>query len=355
MLLRLLLITFSSWIHRDQARLIQFLDEQVRTLLAELEGHRLNLTDKQRCRLAKLAKELTKEQLQSVTTIVTPDTLLRWYRKLVAQKYDSSKSERKPGRPTVDAEIEVLVVHIATENLTYGYRRIQGVLANLGHEIDRITVRNIMIRNNIDPAPERGCNTTWKQFIESHWDTLAATDFFTTDIATLFGIKTFYVLFVMHLSTREVHIAGITQNPNETFMLQCARQLTDAEDGFLNGKRYVIHDRDTKYTEQFDRLLKESGTEAVSIPPKSPNLNAHAERFVRSIKNECLSRLMFFTEAQMRYVVKQYSEHYHHERNHQGLDNVIPFPTKGVGTKDGVVAENKRLGGMLKHYYRETA
>ena len=255
MLLRLLLITFASWIHRDQARLIQFLDEQLRILRAQLEGHRLNLTDKERCRLAKLAKELTKEQLKCVTTIVTPDTLLRWYRELVAQKYDSSQSPQKPGRPKVNAEIEALVVQIATENPTYGYRRIQGVLANLGHDIDNTTVRNILIRNNIDPAPERGRNTTWKQFIESHWNTLAATDFFTIDIATLFGIKTFYVLFVMHLSTREVYIAGITQNPNEAFMLQCARQLTDAEDGFLNGKRYIIHDRDTKYTEQFDRLL----------------------------------------------------------------------------------------------------
>ena len=239
---------------------------------------------------------MTKEQLNSVTTIVTPDTLLRWLRKLVAQKYDSSQSEKKPGRPKVDAEIEAFVVQIANENPTYGCRRIQGILANLGHEIDSTTVRNILIRNNIDPAPERGRNTTWKEFLESHWDTLAATDFFTIDIpcagiicvfssqnvwhirlvnsgycrtqyiATLFGIKTFYVLFVKHLSTREVHIAGITQNPNEAFMLQCTRQLSDAEDGFLNGKRYIIHDRDTKYTEQFDRLLKDRGTEAVDIP-----------------------------------------------------------------------------------------
>ena len=286
---------------------------------------------------------------------MTPDTLLRWYRKLVAQKYDSSKSPRKPGRPKIDAEIETLVVQIANENPTYGYRRIQGILANLGHDIDSTTIRNILIRNNIDPAPERGRNTTWKQFIESHWDTLAATDLFTIDIATLFGIKTFYVLFVMHLSTREVHIAGITQNPNESFMLQCARQLTDAEDGFLNGIRSIIHDRDTKYIEQFDCLLKDSGAEAVLISPKSPNLNAHGERFVRSIKNECLSRLMCFTEEQMRYVVNHNSEHYHHERNHQGLDNVIPFPGPGVGADSGTVNMSERLGGMLKHYYREAA
>ena len=183
----------------------------------------MNLTDKERCRLAKLAKELTKKQLKSVTTIVTPDTLLPWYRKLVAQKYDSSKSPRKPGRPKVDSEIEALVVQIANENPSYGYRRIQGVLANLGHEIDNITVRNILIRNNIDPAPERRRKTTWKQFLESHLETLAATDFFTIDIATLFGIKTFYILFFIELSTRKIHIAGITQNPNELFMLQCAR------------------------------------------------------------------------------------------------------------------------------------
>ena len=138
-------------------------------------------------------------------------------------------------------------------------------------------------------------------------------------------------------------------------MLQCTRQLTDVEDDFLNGKRYLIHDRDTKYTEQFDRLLKESETEAVLIPPKSPNLNPHAERFARSIKQEYLSRMIFLTEEQMRYTVMQYSEHYHHERNHLGLDNVILFPGSGVGADSGTVNMSERLGGMLKHYYREAA
>ena len=164
-----------------------------------------------------------------------------------------------------------------------GGRRSQGVLANLGHQIDKITVHNILRRHHREPAPQRRkAGMSWAQFLKMHWEVLAATDFFTVEVATWHGLVTYYVLFVMELATRRIQIAGITPHPTATFMQQCARQLNDPFEGFLLGKRYLIHDRDTKFTQAFDGLLKSSGVELVVLPPRNPNLNAYCERFVRS-------------------------------------------------------------------------
>jgi transposase InsO family protein len=187
------------------------------------------------------------------------------------------------------------------------------------------------------------------------WDVLAATDFFTVEVATWYGVVTFYVLVVIELSTRRVHIAGISPNPDEAFMMQCARQLTDPFDGFLLGKRYIIHDRDTKFTDAFDHLLRDSGVEPVILPPRSPNLNAHCERFVRSIKSEALNQMIIMGEASLRHVMREYLAHYHAKRNHQGLDNQLIAPEMEVGRQAGQVACRKRLGGLLSYYHREAA
>jgi transposase InsO family protein len=160
---------------------------------------------------------------------------------------------------------------------------------------------------------------------------LAATDFFTVEVATWHGLVTYYVLIVMEMSTRRVHIAGISPNPNKAFMQQCARQLTDLVDGFLLGKRYLIHDRDSEFTDAFDQLLCDNGVEPVVLPARSPNLNAHCERFIRSIKEEALNRMIIMGEASLRHVLTQYLAHYHTERNHQGLDNQLIAPEMEVG------------------------
>ena len=186
-------------------------------------------------------------------------------------------------------EIAQLVVRMAEEHATWGYRRIQGALANLGYSTDTITVRNILRRHHLDPAPRRRqAGMSWEQFLKLHWEVLAATDFFTVEVATWHGLITYYVLFVMELSTRRVHLAGITPYPNNAFMMQFAQQLTDPFDGFLRGKRYLLHDRDTKFLHGFDQILRAKGVEPVVMPPRSPNLNAYCERFVRSIKEEVL-------------------------------------------------------------------
>jgi putative transposase len=300
-----------------------------------------------------LAYPLSRKQLKD---IATSDTLMRWYKRLIANKFDGSNMRKEPGRPRVPQEVEQLVIRMAQENPPWGYRRIQGALANLGYSIDKITVRNILRRHHIDPSPKRSeSGMSWSQFLKMHWEVLAATDFFTVEVATWHGLVTYYVLVVMELSTRRVEIAGITPHPHAAFVQQCARQLTDHFDGFLLGKRYLIHDRDSKFTEAFDAVSRDSGVEPVVLPPKSPNLNAHCERFVRSIKEEALNRMIVIGEASLRYALTQYLAHYHAERNHQGLDNELITPESGVSGQTGQVNRRERLGGMLSYYYREAA
>jgi transposase InsO family protein len=356
MILHVLIAMVAGWLQRHQQQVITYLHGENRVLKAQLGGRRLRLTDTDRRRLAALAHPIGRTRLKEMATIATPDTLLRWYKRLIAQKFDGSTQRRQRGRPRVAEKMEQLVVRMAEENPTWGYRRIQGALANLGHHIDAITVRNILRRHHLEPAPQRRqAGMSWAQFLTLHWEVLAATDFFTVEVATWHGLVTYYVLVVMELATRRVEIAGLTPHPTDVFMVQCARQLTDPFGGFLRNKRYVLHDRDTKFTQAFDRLLQASGVEPVVLPPRSPNLNAHCERFVRSIKEEALHQMMILGEDSLRYVLRQYLTHYHAERNHQGLDNQLIAREGTVGRQTGQVARRERLGGLLSYYYREAA
>jgi putative transposase len=356
MILHVLIAMVAGWLQRHQQQTIAYLLEENRVLKAHLGGRRLRFTDTERRRLAALAHPLGRQRLKALATLVTPETLLRWYRRLIAQKFDGSQQRRPLGRPRVTEEVEQLVLRMAAENATWGYRRIQGALKNLGHHIDAITVRNILRRHHMEPAPQRRkAGMSWAQFLKMHWEVLAATDFFTVEVATWQGLMTYYVLVVMELATRRVHIAGITLHPTAAFMQQCARQLTDPFDGFLLGKRYLIHDRDTKYTQAFDALMKASGVEPVLLPPRSPNLNAHCERFVRSIKEEALAQMVMLGERALYYAIQQYLAHYHHERNHQGLDNQLIAQEEAVGCQTGHVVRRERLGGLLSYYHREAA
>ncbi len=356
MILHVLIAMVAGWLQRHQQQAITYLLAENRVLKAHLGGRRLRLTDTERRRLAALAHPLGRTRLKEIATLATPDTLLRWYKRLIAQKFDGSQQRRQLGRPRVVAEVEQLVMRMAEENPTWGYRRIQGAVANLGHAIDKLTVRNILRRHHMDPAPQRRkTGMSWAQFLKMHWEVLAATDFFTVEVATWYGLVTYYVLVVMELATRRVQIAGITPHPTAAFMQQCARQLTDPCDGFLLSKRYLIRDRDTKFTAAFDGLLKSSGVEPVVLPPRSPNLNAHCERFIRSIKEEALAQMIMLGERSLYYAIQQYLAHYHHERNHQGLDNHVISREGAVGDQTGPVARRERLGGLLSYYYREAA
>jgi len=356
MILQVLITMVAGWLQRHQQQVITYLLEENRVLKAQLGGCRLRLTDTERQRLATLAHPLGRKRLKAVATFVTPETLLRWYKRLISQKFDGSTQRQQLGRPRVAEEGEQLVMRMAEENPTWGYRRIQGALGNLGYQIDKLTVRNILRRHHMEPAPQRRkAGMSWAQFLKMHWEVLAATDFFTVEVATWHGLVTYYVLVVMELATRRVEIAGITPHPTAAFMRQCARQLTDPFDGFLLGKRYLIHDRDTKFTQAFDALLKDSGVQPLLLPPRSPNLNAHCERFIRSIKEEALDRMLMLGERSLHYVLQQYVAHYHTERNHQGLHNQRITLESGMGNYSGQVKRRERLGGILRYYYRDAA
>jgi transposase InsO family protein len=351
---RFVLIAVAGWMNHRQRQVIEYLREENRVLREQLGGRCVRLNDDQRRRLAAKAKGLGRKLLAEVATIVTPETLLAWHRKLIAQKYDGSR-RRRPGRPRTAGEMEALVVRMAGENRDWGYRRIQGALSNLGLDIARSTIAAILQRNGMEPAPERSRKTSWKEFLTRHWDMLAAADFFTVEVWTGRGLQRFIVLFVMELSTRKVEIAGIAASPNKLWMSQIGRNLTDAVEGILSGKRYLIHDRDPLFTTEFLKMVAEVGVKSVKLPPRSPNLNAHAERFVRSIKESCLDRMILFGEGSLRKGIQEFVMHYHRERNHQGLENRLITPEESTANHRGRVRRRERLGGMLNYYYRAAA
>jgi transposase InsO family protein len=310
------------------------------------------LTDAERRRLATLGKALGRRGLAAVATIASPETILRWYRELVAKKYDGSL-QRGQGRPKTGAEIAALVIRMAREN-TWGYTRIRGALKNLGHEIGRNTIKRILLESGIDPAPERGRRMSWATFIKAHLGAIVGMDFFTVEVVTWLGLVRYHVLFAIDIASRKVENFGIVANPGGPWMEQVARNLVDAVDGFLVGKRYILIDRDPLYTEAFRRILVQGGVKAVRLPARSPNLNAFAERFVLSIKTECLDRLIPLGETHLRCAILEYTKHYHEERNHQGLDNELIAPTKATNGV-GRVVRRERLGGLLSFYYRKAA
>jgi transposase InsO family protein len=341
----------------DQELLLrnEYLVTENRILRHQLKG-RVRLSDGERTALAEIGQKLGEKALEAVANIVTPDTILAWHRKLVAQKCDGSKRRKGLGRPKVDPELEALVVRMAQENRSWGYDRIVGALANLGHTISDQTVGNILKRHGIALAPERKTTTTWKEFIRTHMDVLVATDFFTVEVWTLGGLVTYYVLFFLRLGTREVQVAGVTPHPNAAWMVQVARHVTMEEWGFLSPGQYLIHDRDGKYCPAFQQIIDAAGVTRVPLPPRSPNLNAYAERWVRSVKEECLARLILCGEASLRHALTQYVEHFHHERNHQGKGNVLLFPVISQDPeRAGPMQCRERLGGLLKYYACDAA
>ncbi len=329
----------------------EYLVTENRILRDQISG-RPKLNDGERRALAEIGKRLGRRALEEIATIVKPDTILAWHRRLIAKKFDGSKKRRSPGRPPIDAEIEKLIVDLAKENRSWGYDRIAGALANLGHNVSDQTVGNVLKLHGLPPAPTRSKATTWSEFVRSHMDVLTATDFFTAEVWTKAGLATYYVLFFVRLSTRRVHIAGMTPNPHEDWMVQVARNVSMVEFGFLQAGDYLIHDRDGKFCPRFIETLEAADVKPVKLPARSPNLNAYAERWVRSVKEECLSKLILFGEASLRRVLSEYLEHYHGERNHQGRDNVILFPAEEFAV-DGPIRRRQRLGGLLNYYYRE--
>ena len=349
-------VALSAWVNRRQQQIIEFQNAEIEALLKKLGKKRVLLTDDQRRLLAVQGKVLGRKALIELTTIVTPDTILRWHRDLVAKKWDySDRRRKKPGRPRVRQVIVDLVLRLAKHNPTWGFDRIQGALANVGYHICDTTVGNILKAHGVQPAPDRQRTGSWSTFLKAHWEVLAAIDFTTIEVWTKGGLVTFYLLFVMELKTRRVHFVGCTANPHEAWMIQTARELTNFEDGFLTGKRYLLMDRDTKFCKAFRDILRGEGVDSVRLSPQSPNLNAHIERFFGSLKSECLDKMIFFGQRSLQNAVRQFLAHYHGERNHQGLSNKIIEPREEVGQDHGEIECRNRLGGLLRYYHRKAA
>jgi putative transposase len=282
-------------------------------------------------------------------------TILAWYRRLIARKFNGAPARREPVRPPIDRDVEELIVRMAHENRSWGYDRMVGALANLGYEVSHQTIGNVLRRHGIPPAPVRKRTTTWAEFIRTHLALLVATDFFTVEVVTLRGLVTYYVRFFIHLESRRIDIAGITTHPNEPWMRQIARNLTMDGWGILGDCRYLLHDRDTKYSPAFRAIIESADVETLPLPARSPNLNAYAERWVRSVKDECLSKIIPFSERSLRRAMKDFIAHYHTERNHQGKNNVLLFHRSTNTNRDKWVLCRERLGGLLRYYHREAA
>ena len=335
----------------------EYLAAENRILRAKIKG-RLQLSDGEKRTLAEIAHRLGRKALAEVAVAAKPDTILRWFRKLVARKFDGSACRQSVGRPRVEKTIEDLIVRMAQENPSWGYDRMVGALANLGHSVSDQTVGNVLKRHGIAPAPQRKHTTRWRDFIRAHMEVLAGTDFFTVEVFTLKGLVTYYVLFFIQLETRRVCLAGITPYPDQQWMEQQARNVTMKDWGFLAHSRYLLHDRDGKFCPVFREVIQAGKVKPLKLPARSPNLNAFAERWVRSVKEECLSRLIFFGEHSLRRALTEYIDHFHRERNHQGKGNKLLFPPPCGPVqrcRRGTVQCKERLGGLLRYYEARAA
>jgi len=344
----MLLVMMAGWMNRHQQDVIEYLKEENKILRQKLGNKRILLSDSQKMKLARLAKRLGRKVLDDACSLFTPDTLLKWHRHLVAKKYDGSQNRKRNGK-RITEELEELIIMFARKNKTWGSRRIKGALKHLGFKIHHTTIDKVLIRNGYDPSPDRSRRTLWSEFLKTHWDSLTAIDFFTVETYTRSGLTRYYVLVCIDYATRKVEVAGISRQPYGAWMAQMARNLTDPISGFLRDKKYLIHDRDPLFTKEFRSILRASGVRPIRTLPMAPHLNCMIERFVRTIKSECLSKMLIFGGRHLDYLVTEFMKHYNHERPHQGIDDeLIEPPPQGTGE----IICQERLGGLLKYYRR---
>ncbi len=283
--------------------------------------------------------------------LFTPETVLRWHRELVRRKW-TFRQRRAAGRPRVSAEVEELILRLARENPRWGYSRIHSELGKLGHTIGRSTVRDVLKRHQVPPAPQRQQRgSTWRSFLTHHSQQILACDFFTVETAFL---QTLYVFFFIELGTRRVHLAGCTAHPTAAWVVQQARQMSwPIQDGDLP-VRFLIRDRDAKFVPGFDTVFRSEGVEIVRTPFRAPNANAYAERWVRSAREECLDHLLIFGERHRQRVLRDYVSFFNLRRPHQGLGQQCPVPLPQAPGAGGVQRVDV-LGGIIHDYARRVA
>jgi putative transposase len=309
-------------------------------------GRRPPLRRTDRLLLAAASRLLPRDRWKSF--LVTPATLLRWHRELVRRKWTFARRMR-PGRPPLPAETKDLIVRLARENPRWGYRRIQGELLKLGTRVSANAIRSVLRRHGLGPAPRRD-GPTWQEFLRHQAAGILAFDFFTVETVWL---KTLYVLFAIELSSRKVHLCGVTAHPDTAWVAQQARNL--AIHGHLENARFLLRDRDAKYSGPFDEVFLTEGLRIVKTPVHAPRANAFAERWVRTARRECLDHILSLGRRHLEQILRQYVGHYNAERPHRGLDLAAPEPPKLRVRSRGPVARRDRLGGLIHEYSRKAA
>jgi putative transposase len=335
---------------------IAVLRHQLSVLRHQVKRPELRPAD--RALLAVLSRALPRARWSAF--LVTPGTILRWHRRLVTRKW--TQPYPQGGRPPLAQHLVALILQLARENPRWGYRRIQGELKKLGVSVSGTTIRTVLLRNGLRPAPRR-TSATWRAFLRAQASGIVAVDFFTVETVWL---TTLYVLFVIELGTRRVRLAGVTRHPNGPWVVQRARELSmRREAGRTAGTgapRFLVRDRDSKFTRAFDDVFASDGIQIIKTPVQAPNANAIAERWVRTVRQECLDWMLIWSRRHLEQVLNEYVRHYNDERPHRGLQlrppsssDIGSTPTPSVVAVAGRVRRRDRLGGLVHEYYQAVA
>ncbi|MGH2654239.1 MAG: integrase core domain-containing protein [Actinomycetota bacterium] len=307
---------------------------------------RPKLRRRDRLFLAAASRILPRERWRAF--VVTPRTLLRWHRELIRRKWTYRPGRR--GWPPLDAETVELIIRLARENPRWGYMRIRGELPKLSIRVSATSIRTVLRREGLGPAPRRS-GPSWREFLRAQARGILALDFFTVERAWL---RTLYALFAIELGSRRVHVLGVTTNPDSAWGTQQARNLAVGER--LREIRFVIRDRDSKFSGPFDEVFRTEGVRVVKTPIRAPKANAFAERWVGSARRECLDHILILGRRHLDRVLREFADHYNAERPHRGLRLARPSPaTSSISLATGAVRRRDRLGGVIHEYHREAA
>ena len=347
-LLYLILVRLTGWLallarataSKDAELLV--LRHEIAVLRRTNPKPRLNWAD--RAIFSALCRHLPRDLLAH--RLVTPATILRWHRRLIAKKWTYP---HRTGRPSIEPELAVLIEQLARQNPTWGYQRIQGELLKVGRRVSASTIRRILRSLRIPPAPTRADRTTWRKFLRTQASSMLACDFFHVDCAVT--LQRIYVFFVIEIHTRHVHILGTTTNPDGPWTTQQARNLVADLGDRPSDFRFLIRDRAGQFTTAFDTVLADAGIQIVKIPPRCPKANAYAERFVRTVRAELTDRMLIIGQRHLRRLLDEYVSHYNQQRPHRGRGLRPPSPIQPAPTNPtSPVVRHPILGGLINEY-----